>query len=326
MSPSQDWFETDFYEVLGVPKTASDKDLTKAYRKLARQLHPDANPDNQQAEDRFKAVSRAYEVLKDPASRKEYDEVRRLAAAGAARPGFAPGAGGARFQQFAEDDLSGLNLDDLLGGLFGFGGDEGFRPRGARQARRTPERGRDVHATLAMSFDDAVRGIETALTVGEREIKVRIPAGVENGQTIRLPRKGLPGPPGAPAGDLLIEVTVPAHPIFGRKGRDLTVTLPVRYTEAALGAEVSAPTLGGPPVKIRIPAGAQPGQTLRVKGKGVPAASGKASGHKAAGDLLVTLEVVAPRRLDPEERELLERLALLEADQPSPRARLGVSS
>jgi molecular chaperone DnaJ len=306
MTAQQDWLDSDFYAVLGVAKTASDADIKKAYKKLARELHPDRNPGDKAAEERFKAVSRAKEVIGDPATRKEYDEFRRLANDGAfrGRPGGFGGPGGANGGTFTFD--GDLNIEDLLGGLFGGGG----RPGGGARGRRGfgPRAGADVRAHLTLDFVDAMQGLETTITVGDRQVKTRLPAGVKDGQTIKLRGKGEPGMNGGPPGDLLLELAVAAHPLFGRKGNDLTVTVPVNYTEAVLGAEIDAPTLDGSTVRLKVPAGSRNGRVLRAKGRG-------AGGH----DLLVTIEVAVPQHVSGEERELLERLAELERSRPSPR-------
>ncbi|MEZ5234149.1 MAG: DnaJ C-terminal domain-containing protein [Acidimicrobiales bacterium] len=311
MNAQQDWLDSDFYAVLGVPETASDQEIKKAYKKLLGQLHPDRNPGDKAAEDRFKQVSRAKEVIGDPETRKQYDEFRRLSRSGGFRggPGFggagAPFGGGGGTFTFDGGDL---NLEDLLGGLFGGGGGVRGRGRGAGNPFNGPRHGQDVRAHLTLDFEDAMRGIETTITVGARQVKARLPAGVKDGQTIKLRGKGEPGVNGGPAGDLLLELTVAPHERFGRKGDDLTVTVPVTYTEAVLGAEIGAPTLDGSVVRLKVPPGSRNGRVLRAKGRG-------AGGH----DLLVTLEVAVPQHVSGEERELLERLAELERQRPSPR-------
>ncbi len=346
----REWFEKDYYKVLGVSSSATDKEITRAYRKLAKELHPDTNPGS---EERFKEVSAANDVLGDPDKRREYDEVRRL---GPAAAGFG-GPGGST--TFRVDGLG--DLGDLFGGLFG----GGRRARGA-------QRGVDLETALHLDFADAVRGITTSVslptddtcrtchgrgaapgtgfatcercqgrgvlnddqgpfslssvcpachgrggriitpcadchgtghTLSSRKVNVRIPAGVEDGQRIRLKGKGSPGSNGGPAGDLFVDVHVAARPGFGRRGRHVTTTATVSVTQALLGTQVEVETLDEP-VTLKIPAGTQPGTTLRVKGRGVPAAA-----KHPTGDLLVTVNVEIPKKLNKEQRGLVERLA-----------------
>ena len=305
MAAQTDWLEKDYYAVLGVPETASEQEITRAYRRLARELHPDVNPDKPEAEERFKDVSAAYDVVGDPAKRKEYDEVRRLARAGVGSDG-GPGAGGFRIYM---DDFADLGDLGDLGGLFGdlFGGSG--RPRSRR--------GRDLEAETELGFEEAVRGTTATLRLGgesPRQATVRVPAGIEDGQLIRVPGHGAPGRDGGPPGDLYVTARVAKHPLFGRRGNDLTLTVPITFAEAALGASIAVPTLDRP-VTVRIPAGTRSGRTFRVKGHGVPHAGG-------VGDLLVTVEVAVPQRLSAEEREAIEALAA--ASKESPRRHLGV--
>ncbi len=345
----REWFEKDYYKVLGLSDTATDKEITRAYRKLAKELHPDTNPGS---EERFKEVSAAYDVLGDAAKRKEYDEVRRLGPAAGAFGG-AGGPGGFRFTGDIGD------LGDLFGGLFG-----GRRPRA--------QRGADLETALHLNFADAVRGVTTTVTLpsdeacrvcrgtgaapgtgvatcercggrgvlnddqgpfamssvcpvchgrgsrvvtpcptchgsgrepSTRRVNVRVPAGVVDGQRIRLKGKGGPGAQGGPAGDLFVDVHVAADPRFGRRGRHLTTTVSVGVTQAILGTTVSVPTLDDP-VTLKVPPGTQPGTTMRVRGRGVPAA-----GKHAAGDLLVTIAVALPTELTRDQRAAVERLA-----------------
>ncbi len=380
MPPQREWFEKDYYKVLGVSESATQKEITKAYRKLARENHPDQHPDDPAAEDRFKEASTAYDVLGDEKKRAEYDEVRRMGPVGGM--GGAGGPGGAGGFRFDASDLG--DLGDLFGGLFNRGG----RGRGAGRpgpgAGTGPRRGDDLAAELHLSFEDAISGVTTVVhltseaacsrcdgtgaepgtmpvvcpTCGgrgvldenqgffsfsqpcttcqgrgvviespcvncrgsgveqrPREIKVRIPQGVKDGQKIRLKGRGGPGRNGGPPGDLHVTVHVGAHRLFGRKGNDLTITVPVTFAEAALGAEVTVPTLGGDTVKIRIPAGTRSGTVLRVAGHGVT--------HGAkTGSLLVTVEVAVPAKLSPAERKAIETLASV--SEESPRAHLGV--
>jgi len=370
-----EYLEKDFYKVLGVPKDASAADIKKAYRKLAQKLHPDANPGDKTAEERFKEVGRAYGVLSDPKKRAEYDEARRLLGAGAFGGGFPGGGfpggfpGGTRVRV---EDLGGLG--DLFGNLFGGG-------RGQTAARR----GRDVESEVTLGFEEAVRGATIPLQlrgpapchtchgsgakpgtlprpcptcngrgtvtrdqglfglsspcptcqgrgsviddpcptckgrgseIRTRELRVRIPVGVSDGATIRLKSQGEPGQAGAPAGDLIVKVHVSPHPLFGRSGQDLTITVPVTFAEAALGTELKVPTLDGP-ITLKVPPGTQNGRTFRVRSRGVPGA-----GRKHAGDLLVSLEVAVPEKLSRKERELLREFASL--SEISPRTHLGV--
>ncbi|HEY8527413.1 MAG TPA: molecular chaperone DnaJ [Acidimicrobiales bacterium] len=375
MAAQREWFEKDYYRILGVSETASQKEIKNAYRKLSRKYHPDANPGDKAAEERFKEVSAAYDVIGDPEKRKEYDEVRRLGPMGAGFPGggAGAGAGGFRFENLGD-------LGDVLGGLFGRARTRTGPGRGAG-----PHRGRDLEAELHLAFEDAARGITTTVhltseatcstcagtgarpgttprpcprcdgrgvldenqgffsfstpcpqcggrgfTVDEpcptcrgrgiehrpREVKVRIPAGVQDGQRIRLRGKGGPGRNGGPAGDLYVTVRVAPHRLFGRRGRDLTLTVPVTFPEAALGADIKVPTLDGGSVTVRIPPGTRSGRTFRVRGRGVAT-------PKGTGDLLVTVEVAVPQKLSASERKAVEALAAA-GDGTSPRAHLGV--
>jgi molecular chaperone DnaJ len=394
----RDYVEKDYYKTLGVDKDASAEDVAKRYRKLARELHPDANPDDPKAEDRFKEVSEAYAVLSNPEKRKEYDKVRELVSSGAFAGFGGPGGGfggpGGGFRPgggFGAQGGEAFDLGDLLGDLFG--GGEGF-PGGDRfgrspgGARRGPRRGRDVEADLTLSFEDALAGVTTTLQVAgraacstcggsgakpgtapvvcttcqgrgqilsdqgpfsfaepchtcggtgrqitdpcdtcggtgaehrTRQVRARIPAGVKDGARIRLKGKGEAGAHGGPAGDLYVRVHVEPHPLFGRRGDNLTLRVPITYTEAALGARLKVPTLDGEPVTLKIPAGTESGKTFRVKGRGVPSARG------ARGDLLVTVDVAVPRKLTRTQRKLVEQLAETE-DADSLRAYLDAAS
>jgi molecular chaperone DnaJ len=392
---TRDFIEKDYYAALGVPKDADAAAIKKAYRKLARDLHPDKNPGNAEAESRFKEVSEAYDVLSDEKRRAEYDEARRLFGAGA-RPGGFGGGGfpGGGFpgggQAFDLGDLFGAGaggpgasrgaggLGDILGGLFGGGAGAGTA-RGRSQAASGPARGQDVETEATLSFEEAVLGVTVPLrmqspgtcptcagsgarpgtsphtcpvcggagvtsrsqgafafsepcrecrgsgqvvddpcptcagsgiTSQNRTITVRIPAGVKDGQRIRLPGKGAPGRRGGPAGDLFVVVHVSEHPLFGRKGDDLTLTVPISFAEASLGTTLTVPTLDGN-VSLKVPAGTASGRTLRVRGRGVP-------GKGRSGDLLVTVEVAVPQRLTPGAREAVQKLAAELPDDPRP--------
>ncbi|GAB3130829.1 molecular chaperone DnaJ [Microbispora hainanensis] len=366
---TKDYLEKDYYAVLGVPKTASADEIKKAYRKLARKYHPDANPGNKETEEKFKEVSEAYDVLSDVKRRKEYDEARTLFGSGVG--GFA-GAGGPRGAgggfNFDLGDLfggsgSGDRIGDLFGGLFNRGGP------GTRTTTARPRRGQDVESEVTLSFGEAVDGSTVSLRLtssaactacggtgakagttprvcptcegtgaasrnlgnfafsepcrdcrgrglvvddpcpvcegsgrgkSTRTIQARIPAGVGDGQRIRIKGKGAPGENGGPAGDLYVLVHVKPHPVFGRSGENLTVTVPVTFPEAALGAEIKVPTLRGMPVTLRIPEGTPNGRTFRVRGRGAPRKDG------TKGDLLVTVQVTVPQHLDDKARAALE--------------------
>lgn len=365
MNAPKEWYDTDFYQALGVAADASAKDVTKAYRKLARELHPDKNPGDASAEERFKKVSAAYHVLGDEARRKEYDEIRRLGPMAGGGHGGGPGG----FSFNAGNGGFDGDMGDLLGQMFN---------RNSRQGRRSgvgPQRGADVTARLTMDFVDAVNGITTTLhltsdakcsTCGgngakpgshptacgvcggrgvvddnqgmfsfsspcqvcrgtgsiivdpcgtchgsgverrPREVKVRIPAGVNDGQTIRLAGRGAPGRNGGPAGDLLVEIGVIAHDRFSRSGDNLVVRVPITFTQAALGADIAVPVLGGGTVTMTIKPGTQSGSRHRVKGRGI--AITNKSGSRT-GDLIVTVDVVVPTALTDEQRTAIEQLA-----------------
>lgn len=362
----REWIEKDFYKELGVSSTASQDDIKKAYRKLARDLHPDANPGDTRAEERFKAVSEAHAVLSDPAKRKEYDDTRKLFAGGGyGRGGFGPGAGGFS-QEFNFGDIFGGatagdgGLGDLLGGLFN---------RGGTRTSSRPRRGSDVETETTLGFREAAQGVTVPLRMTSpspcttchgsgakpgtspricpvcngngvvsrnqgafgfsepcdecrgsgsiiddpcadcrgsgiqnrtRTITVRIPPGVGDGQRIRLAGQGEAGLRGAPSGDLYVTVHVSQDKVFGRSGDDLTLVLPVSYAELVLGTTVSVPTLEGR-VGVKVPPGTADGRILRVRGRGVPKRGG------GAGDLLVTVKVAVPQKLDSDAMDALKR-------------------
>ncbi|WP_426593471.1 DnaJ C-terminal domain-containing protein [Cellulomonas sp. McL0617] len=300
----QDWLEKDFYAVLGVPKDADAATIKKAYRKLAREMHPDHNPGDAKAEARFKDVGEAYAVLSDTEQRGQYDQLRAMAGGArftsggrGANGGFedvfggmfgggAPGGGRVRYSSNQG------GFEDLLGGLFGGGGAGGFT--------RGPQPGADLAATVTMPFRQAVEGSQVSLNVEGRTVNARIPAGVRDGQKIRLRGKGRPGDGGAPAGDLVVTVAVSPHPVFSLDGDNLRLTVPVAFDEAALGATIEVPTLDGSTVRVKVPEGTPSGRVLRVKGRGV---AGK-------GDLLVTVSVVVPQRLSSAAREAVQAFGI----------------
>ncbi|BCN45847.1 molecular chaperone DnaJ [Prescottella equi] len=375
----REWIEKDFYKELGVSSDASADDIKKAYRKLARDLHPDANPGDTKAEERFKAVSEANAVLSDPAKKKEYDEARRLFASGGFGPGagYSTGGGGFGGGGFDLGDLFGGGaaggdggLGDIFGGLFNRGG-------GRSASSTRPRRGSDVETETTLDFREAAQGVTVPLrltspsacttchgsgakpgtsprvcprcngtgvvsrnqgafgfsepcddcrgtgsiidepcsdchgngvTNRTRTITVRVPSGVSDGQKIRLAGQGEAGLRGAPSGDLYVTVHVRPDKVFGRNGDDLTLVVPVSYGELVLGTTLSVPTLDGR-VGVKVPAGTADGRILRVRGRGVPKRGG------GAGDLLVTVKVAVPQKLDDPAIEALR--TYLEAEKAS---------
>ncbi|MCS5715806.1 DnaJ domain-containing protein [Herbiconiux sp. CPCC 205716] len=321
---SQDWFDKDFYKTLGVSKDISDADLKKAYRKLARQYHPDSNQGDAQAESRFKEISEAYSVLSDAEQRKEYDQIRamgsgaRFTAGGAGQAGgfedvfggmFGGGGGGARGQSYSYQQAPG-GFDDILGGMFGRGGG-----RAGFGGAYGPTRGRDVTARTTIDFVTAVKGDTIKLqTADGKPITVKIPAGVADQQKIKLRGKGEASPDGGEAGDIVLTVSVRKHPVFERDGLNLRVNVPVTFVEATLGATIEVPTLGGAPVKLKVAAGTPSGRVLRVKGRGV-------STSKGTGDLLAVVQVAVPSHLSAAQREALEAFHAVEPPE-NPRIEL----
>ena len=288
---AKDMYEKDYYKILGVPKDADAATIKKAYRKLAKDLHPDANSGDKKIEEKFKAVSEAYDVVSDPKRRAEYDEAQRYGAAGPmsggrrgqGRPGGFPGG-----QNVNVEDLFGSgDLSDIFGGLFG----------GGRQ--RGPRKGADLETSVTISFKDSIHGVTMPLRLSTGNISARIPAGVKNDQRIRLKGKGQPGEQNAPAGDLFINVAVSPHPVFGRDGDNLTVTVPIRFDEAVNGADIKVPVLDGPAVTIRIPAGTKTGAKFRARGKGVVR-------PEKSGDLIVSVDIAVPKDLTPAAQKALD--------------------
>jgi molecular chaperone DnaJ len=277
---AKDMYEKDYYKILGVSKDADAATIKKAYRKLAKDLHPDANDGDKKIEEKFKAVSEAYDVVSDPKTRAEYDDARRYGASGpmgGARRG--PGGFQGGRNPSPEDLFGGGDLSDIFGGLFGGGG----RQRG-------PRKGADLETSVTISFEDSIHGVTMPLRLNTGNISARIPAGVKNDQRIRLKGKGQSGEPGAPAGDLFINVAVSPHSVFGRDGDNLTVTVPIRFDEAVNGADIKVPVLDGPAVTIRIPAGTKTGAKFRARGKGVVR-------PEKSGDLIVSVDIAVPKDL-----------------------------
>ena len=297
---AKDLYEKDYYKILGVPKDADAATIKKAYRKLAKDLHPDANAGDKKIEEKFKAVSEAYDVVSDPKRRAEYDEAQRYGASGpmgGARrsPGSPGGFQGGRGQN-VEDLFGGGDLSDIFGGLFGGGG----RQRG-------PRKGADLETSVTISFEDSIHGVTMPLRLSTGNISARIPAGVKNDQRIRLKGKGQAGEPGAPAGDLFINVAVSPHQVFGRDGDNLTVIVPIRFDEAVNGADIKVPVLDGPAVTIRIPAGTKTGAKFRARGKGVVR-------PEKSGDLIVSVDIAVPKDLTPAAQKALDEFAAATQD------------
>jgi curved DNA-binding protein len=327
----------DYYATLGVSKTATDKELKQAYRKLARKFHPDVNPGDKAAETRFKEINEAYEVLGDPDKRRKYDELganwRAYEQAGAgagADPSQFGGwtvnyGGGGRaggrqtggFRTMTEDEMREMFGDenpfsDFFQTFFG-GATAGESTRRGRTGRtRGPRPGRDVEQEIELGLEDAHRGAMRRLSLKHdghtRTVDVRIPAGVTDGSRVRVPGEGEMGTSGAPAGDLYLRIRLAPHLRFERKGQDLHTTVTVPLTTAVLGGEAEVPTLSGKPLRLKIPPTTQNGQVFRLRGHGMPVA-GKPNEH---GDLYARVDVQLPRTLTPEQRQLFEELKRLE--------------
>lgn len=303
---SQDWFDKDFYKILGVSKDVSQEDLKKTYRKLARKYHPDSNSGDAKAEAKFKEVSEANAVLSDPESRKEYDQMRAM---GPGMPRFTSGSQNGGFEDVFGGMFGGGNqrashqptgFEDIFGSMFG--GNFGQSSGGYRGAGG-PSKGRDLTASTTLDFLTAIKGDTARLQAsGGKPISVRIPPGVADGQKIRLKGKGEPSQDGGAPGDLILTVTVRKHPVFERDGLNLRLDVPVTFAEATLGATIEVPTLDGDPVKLRIAAGTPSGRVLRVKGRGVTTAKG-------TGDLLAEVVVAVPSHLTADAAEYLEKFA-----------------
>jgi molecular chaperone DnaJ len=289
---SQDWIDKDFYKILGVSKNVAGADLKKIYRKLAKENHPDLHPGDAKAEARFKDISEAYDVLSDAEQRREYDAVRAM-------------GGGARFQAGGQ----GTGFEDVFSNLFGGGGfPGGFGGFGG------PQRGADLSTTATIDFIDSINGSTIKIRVGGDPISVRVPAGIQDGQKLKVKSKGQQSPNGGPTGDLVVTIRVKIHPVFVRDGENLRVTVPVTFAEAVLGATIQVPTLGGEPVKLKINPGTPNGRTLRVRGKGVQFES-------RAGDLLATVEVLVPAHVSKKAEELIKSFDAMLPDE-DPRAEL----
>jgi len=281
---SQDWLDKDFYKILGVSKDTPEAEIKKTYRKLARQFHPDSNPGDAKAEAKFKEISEAFSVLSDTEQRKEYDAVRAM-------------GGGARFTAGGPGQSGGF--EDVFSNLFG-GGGRGFPGGFGGGFDFGPAAGVDLTARTSIDFIDSIKGATIKLSLqGMEPLNVKIPAGVQDGQKIKLRGKGRPSPNGGPSGDLIVTVRVKPHPVFSRDGANLRVTVPVTFTEAALGANILVPTLGGEPVKLKIHPGIPNGRVLRIQGRGVDSGNTR-------GDLLATIEVAVPSHMSEKAKKALQ--------------------
>jgi molecular chaperone DnaJ len=319
---SQDWFDKDFYKVLGVSKDASEAELKKVYRKLARQYHPDSNPGDAKAEAKFKEISEAYTVLSDKKQREEYDQIRAMGSgarfsAGGPQGGFDDAFSGMfgrpRGGQSYTFSQGGGGFEDILGGMFG--GGSRFQPSGGYQGFGGPQKGQDIVSQVTIDFFEAFHGDTMNLSTSDgRSVKVKIPAGVNDGQKIRLRGKGYPSPDGGESGDIILTVNVKKHPVFERDGVNIRVNVPVTFVEASLGATIEVPTPDGETVKLKVAAGTPSGRSLRVKGRGVKTA-------KATGDLLAVVQIAVPSHLDDKAKEALEQFAEV-APKENPRADL----
>ena len=271
---SRDWLDKNFYAILGVPQNASTDDIKKAYKKLARENHPDLNPGDPQAEKKFKEVSEANAVIGDERKRQEYDQMRAMGASG---------FGGFSSQGFTVDDFG--DIFENLGDIFGFGG------------RR---KGQTYQTNINISFLEAASGIEVVLPLESDSLKIKVPAGVDNGSVIRLRGRGGPGAAGAPDGDLLVQVSVEPHKFFKRKNMDLILEVPLLFSEAALGASIKIPTLTKS-VTLKIPSGTPSGKTFKIRGEGISPQG------RRPGDLYVKVFTTPPTNLSRSAKKHLEK-------------------
>ena len=294
---SQDWVEKDFYKILGVAKDVPDAELKKVYRKLAKENHPDLHPGDAKAEARFKDISEAYDVLSDKEQRREYDAIRAM-------------GGGARFQAGGH---GGQGFEDVFSNLFGGGGFQGGGFPGGFGGFGGPQKGSDLTTTSTVDFIDSIKGTTIKINIGGDPVSVKVPAGITDGQKLKVKGKGQQSPNGGPAGDLVVAIKVKPHPVFVRDGDNVRVMVPVTFAEAVLGATIQVPVLGEAPVKLKVAPGTPNGRTLRVKGKGVQGAK--------QGDLLATIEIAVPAHVNEKAQELLKEF---EAEIPAedPRADL----
>ena len=287
---AKDLYEKDFYAILGVDKKAGADEIKKKYRSLARELHPDKTKGDNALEEKFKAVSEAYDILSDSKKRAEYDEARSLFERGGFRAPMGGQGGGGDFS----DLFAGGSPNDIFANLFGGGG-----------IRRGPRKGQDLQTEATITFKESVFGTTLELTLSTdggkpQKISARVPAGVNDGAKIRVKGKGAPGEAGP--GDLFIQLHVKPHSVFSRKAENLLLTLPVTFVEATLGADIKVPTLDGEEVTVRLAPGTPNGRTLRVKGRGIKKGS-------VVGDLLATIDVQVPQKIEGAASEALKKFA-----------------
>ncbi|WP_394262796.1 DnaJ C-terminal domain-containing protein [Trueperella sp.] len=313
---SQDWMTKDFYAALGLKKDATQDEIKKAYNSYARKYHPDRNPGDKSAEDKFKAASEAYQVLSNEDDRKQYDAIRAMAGGG---PRFSSGSGGG-FEdifsafggggggnfRYSTGGADAPGFDDILSQMFGAGAPQqntggGFGGFGGFGSRRRPEKGADVTASISIPLRQAVDGTTVTVTSNGEKVTAKIPAGITNGQKIRIKGKGRPGTNGGEQGDVLVTVNVEPHPVYEVDGKDVYVNVPVSFDEAALGATIEVPTIYGKKVKVKVPAGSSSDKVMRVRRKGIDNKRG------SVGDMYVRLKVVVPKRLSDEAREAVEK-------------------
>ncbi|MQA28498.1 MAG: DnaJ domain-containing protein [Luteitalea sp.] len=321
----------DYYAALGLPKTATDKEIKQAYRKMARKHHPDVNPGDKSAESRFKDINEAYEVLGDPEKRKKYDELgsnwRAYEQAGGPGPQYRPPAQSGGFRTMTEDEMREMFGDSdpfsdffhtFFGGAAGpAGADDAFsstgrRARGSRA--RAARQGRDVEQEIELGLEDALNGATRRLAISyngqAHTVDVRIPAGVGDGSRVRISGEGEQGAGGGKSGDLYLRIRLAPHPRFERKGKDLYTRVPVPVMTAVLGGEADVLTLGGKSLRLKIPPTTQNAQVFRLKGHGMPTANRP----DETGDLYATVDVQLPRELTAEQRAHFEALARLDKD------------
>lgn len=290
--------QRDYYQILGLKKSASADEIKRAYRKLAKQHHPDANPDDRSAQQKFAEITEAYEVLGDADKRKKYDQFGHnwnRVPEGAGAGGFNPFGGGAG---------AGFDLDDILGGMFGGGGRGGHPFGGGQRRQQRPQKGQDIEASINVPFQIGVEGGQHDLTVQGNRLTVTIPPGIKNGGKVRLAGQGQASHTGGSPGDLIVTINISEHPWFRREGQNLLIDVPISVVEATLGAKLEVPTLTEGIVVLTVPPGTPSGAKLRMRGKGVPEAG---TGNR--GDQFVILKVVPPKNLSDEAKEYLVRFA-----------------